>query len=139
MSDIKHRLMRSVRANLNHLLDNIKEFEERGGVRSIFEAHDRQFTDEGWEEIGGDRGRTHHPPPPASEPGKTIQDYYANMEVPFGSDLPTVRRAYHRLMRKYHPDNYVNDPEKEAMATRLSQELSVAYQAIQKYLETGRH
>ena len=138
MSDMKDRLMRSVRANLNHLLDNVKDFEERGGIRSIFEPEPGPRDGEGFEKIGGDP-RGHAPPGDPSSDDKTIHDYYANLEVPYGSDLTTVRQSYRRLMRKYHPDNFADDPEKEAMATRLSQELSVAYRQIQSYLESGRH
>lgn len=129
---MKDRLLRSVRANLNHLLDNVRDFEERGGIRSFF---DEGPTDEGWEEIG----RKGEPSPPPRTENKTIRDYYANLEVPFDSDLKTTRNAYRRLMRKYHPDNFANDPEKETQATRLAQELSVAYEAIKVYLKTGRH
>lgn len=139
MSDFKDRIFRNMRANLNHLLDKVGEFEERGGVRAVFDGTYDRPGDDGWEEIGGQGAR--HSPPPArrAEGQKTIYDYYANLEVPFGSDLETVRAAYRQLMRKYHPDRYARDPEKEAMATQLSQELSVAYQKIQSYLETGRY
>lgn len=135
---IKDRLLRNVRANLNHLLDNVREFEDRGGFRSLFDPETGAPRDpDGWEEIGGGSGQ--HRPPPASGDRKTIRDYYANLEVPFGADLKTVRKSYRRLMREYHPDNFADDPEKEKMATRLSQELSVAYEEIKQYLETGRH
>ena len=138
MSELKERLLRSVRANLNHLLDNVQRFEERGGFRSIFD--DQGQAQGEWEEIGRGRDPYEHSPPPAMRGSrKTIEDYYANLEVPFGSDLDTVKAAYRRLMRKYHPDNFASDAEKEATATRLSQELSVAYQAIQEYLRTGRY
>ncbi len=139
MDDMKERLMRSVRANLNHLLDNVRDFEERGGFRSIFDpdADEGRRFDEGFEEIGGN-SRASHPPPTSAE-DKTIRDYYANLEIPYGSDLDTVTKAYRRLMRKYHPDNFADDPEKEKMATRLSQDLSVAYRKVKSYLETGRH
>ena len=141
MSDMKDRLLRSMRANLNHLLDNVREFEERGGLRSVLDPESRPHPQEkGFEEIGGDRGGRAHTPPRASQEGeKTIHDFYANLEVPFDSDLDTVRKSYRRLMRKYHPDNFADDPEQEAMATNLAQELSVAYEAIKTYLKTGRH
>lgn len=138
MSELKDRLLRSVRANLNHLLDNVQRFEDRGGFRSIFEDGGESQAE--WEEIGrgGDPYEGRHRPP-SGPSRKTIEDYYANLEVPFGSDLETVKASYRRLMRKYHPDRYANDAEKEATATRLSQELSLAYQAVQEYLRTGRY
>lgn len=138
MSDIKDRLLRNVRANLNHLLDNVRDFEDRGGFRSVFD--DSQYDDDGFETIGDRQQGPRHSRPPSGEPDqKTIRDYYANLEVPFDSDLPTVRQAYRKLMRKYHPDNFADDPQQEKMATQLSQELSVAYEAIKNYLSTGSY
>lgn len=144
MSDRKDRIFRNIRANLNHLLDNVREFEEKGGLRAVLEdfASGAPADRDDWEEIGGgtsQRARTHAPPPPRTGTRKTIQDYYANLEVPFGSDMDTVKAAYRRLMRSYHPDRFAKDPEMEAMATRLSQELAEAYQAIESYLKRGTY
>ncbi len=138
MDDLKDRLKRSVRANLNHLLDNVREFEEKGGFRSLLDPEGKPRQGEGFERIGGD-GRRRRKEPNQGSDQKTIRDYYANLEVPYDSDMETVRKAYRRLMRRYHPDNYADDSDKEAMATRLSQELSVAYREIEQYLESGRH
>ncbi|MFU8802441.1 MAG: J domain-containing protein [Bradymonadaceae bacterium] len=143
MSDMKDRLFRNIRANLNHLLDNVRDFEEKGGLRAVFEDFSAREAGEGddWEEIGAGatRSRTHQPPPPRTGTSKTIHDYYANLEVPFGSDMETVKAAYRRLMRSYHPDRFAKDPEMEAMATRLSQELAEAYQAVESYLKRGTY
>ena len=132
MSQLKNRFVRAVRANLNDLLDRVKEFEERGGVRSVFDPPPEE---EGWEDI--DQGQSSRPPQAKSE--KTLREYYANLEVEFGADLPTVKAAYRRLMKRCHPDKHSHDPEMEALATELSQELARAYQAIESYLTTGRY
>ncbi|RAL20389.1 hypothetical protein DL240_17570 [Lujinxingia litoralis] len=137
MSDLKDRLMRTMRANLNHLLDNVQQFEERGGFRSLLHP---EPAPEAWENIGQNPGERPQPQPPARTDGpKTLRDYYANLEIPYGSDLATTRAAYRSMMRRYHPDNFANDPEMESVATDLSQELAVAYQAIESYLRTGRY
>ncbi|MBA2664677.1 MAG: DnaJ domain-containing protein [Bradymonadaceae bacterium] len=135
MNQFKDRLLRSVRANLNHLLDQVKDFEERGGIKHVFD--DDAEPAEGWEDIGLGASRS-APPGPQPSVNKTLHDYYANLEVPFGSDLPTVKAAYRRLMRNYHPDKFANDPQMESKATELSQELAHAYQRIESYLKTGR-
>jgi DnaJ-domain-containing protein 1 len=83
-------------------------------------------------------------PPPASAAGrargpqiasKAIEQYYANLEVEVGSDLETIKRAYRRLMRKYHPDKHANDPVKYKAATELAQSLTRAYMELKKHLE----
>jgi DnaJ-domain-containing protein 1 len=122
----KDRISRNIRANLNDFLDRVNEFEESGGFSRIVEP----LADElGFE-----------PPAPQAPSGeKTIREYYANLEVPYGSDLETVKESYRRLMRKYHPDRHSADPEMEELATELTQELTRAYQAVKSYLETGRY
>ena len=124
---IKERFSRALRANLNELLDAVTDFEKSGGVR--------QYLDPLSEEFGFD------PPPPRTGGSgqKTLRDYYANLEVPFGSDMDTVKDSYKKLMRKYHPDRHSKNAETEALATDLSQEITRAFQAIESYLTTGRY
>lgn len=60
--------------------------------------------------------------------------YYANLEVPYGSDLETVRQAWKRLLKKYHPDLHSRDPEKQRIANELVQGLNRAYEELLKRL-----
>lgn len=115
-----------MRANLNDLLDLVSDFEEQGGFRRI--------VDPLVEELGFEP-----PEPPAQKGEKSIREYYANLEVPYGSDLETVKESYRRLMRKYHPDKHSSSPEMEAIATELTQEITRAYRAVESYLATGRY
>ena len=64
-----------------------------------------------------------------------LAGYYANLEVPYGSDLATVRRAWKRLVRKYHPDIHSGDPEKRRIANELTQGLNRAYEKLAEHLE----
>lgn len=127
MSKFKDRVFRSLRANLNHLLDQVKEFEEQGGFKSFFDAVDSESgpnAEAGYRDSSGK---------------KDIRDYYANLEVPFGSDLDTVKASYHRLMQKYHPDRFAGNPEMQKKATELTQELTRAYRAVKSYLKDGTY
>ena len=114
-----------MRANLNELLDRVSEFEQHGGFRKIVEPIVEEF------------GFTAPEPSPSGE--KTLREYYANLEVPYGSDIETVKESYRRLMRKYHPDKHSSSPEMEAIATELTQEITRAYRAIESYLSTGHY
>ena len=55
-------------------------------------------------------------PPPRRELDPLLARYYANLEIPYGSDLETVDRAWKRLLRKYHPDRHATDPGAAATA-----------------------
>lgn len=127
---MKDRFFRAVRANLNDVVDRVNTFEKEGGFRKFVDPVAEEL---GWEELGGRGVRS----PKSGE--KTIREYYANLEVPFGSDLETVKESYRRLMRKYHPDKHAHDDDAEALATELTQELTKAYRAIEDYLQTGRY
>jgi DnaJ-domain-containing protein 1 len=131
MSDFKDRFERKLRANLNVLLDRIREFEEGGGFGEAF----REGFDQGFEQIGSDGPQYRKP-----ESGeKTLRQYYANLEVEYGADMETVKESYRRLLRKYHPDRFAADSEMEALATELTQEITRAYRAIESYWEKGSY
>ena len=59
---------------------------------------------------------------------------YAKLKIPYGSDLKTVKKAWRRLMKKYHPDLYTNDPQKMERYNDICQEITKAYEDLEKYL-----
>jgi DnaJ-domain-containing protein 1 len=59
-----------------------------------------------------------------------LRQYYANLEIPYGSDILTVKKAWKKMMKQYHPDLHAKDPEKQQNATILTQELTHAYNGI---------
>ena len=67
-----------------------------------------------------------------------LASYYANLEIPYGSDLDTVRAAWRRLMKKYHPDLHSADPEKRELANGLSAQLTHAYRELEAALNVKR-
>lgn len=143
MADMKDRLMRMVRSNLNEMLDRVKSFEDRGGIKSVLEdvlaGREPDALREDEVELEGDLGaEERNYTPPRSEDEKTIEDYYANLEVPFGADKETVKESYRRLMKRYHPDRFSDNPEMQELATELSQELTRAYRQVVDYLDKRR-
>lgn len=58
--------------------------------------------------------------------------YYANLEIPYGLDLQAAKKAWKRMLKKYHPDLHSRNPQKQQTATRLTQELTNAYNEIKK-------
>lgn len=86
-------------------------------------------------------------PPPGSGPAGSrdgaganqrqdpvLARYYANLEVPYGSDLETVERAWKRLLRRYHPDVHASDPERQRIADDLVKQLNRAYSELRRRL-----
>ena len=48
-----------------------------------------------------------------------------------------IKKAYHALARKYHPDNYSSNPDMAELATEKMKEVNEAYDAIKKMREGG--
>jgi DnaJ-domain-containing protein 1 len=82
----------------------------------------------------GDRFRRAEPPRRTAAGDEAIRKAYAALEVPAGSDFDTVRKAYRRLMRKYHPDLHTSSPDKQRAANDLAQRLTEAYKLLEKQL-----
>ena len=73
---------------------------------------------------------------PARDVDSALAALYANLEVPYGSDLETVRKARNRLLRKYHPDLHSKDPEKRQIAGELTRRLNGAYETLRQRTES---
>jgi len=67
-----------------------------------------------------------------------IAEYYANLEIPVGSDLDEVKTAWKKMMRRYHPDLHASDPGKRQTAEILTQRLNTAYEELTTYLKNSK-
>jgi len=121
------RLKEQARDRLNRLQDRIVDFERDGGVQRVVErVADRIRNEE--ERIASGR----HPLNPDYQ--LQVRQWYARLEIPPGSNADAVRTAYRDLMRRYHPDRNSQTPEIEALATRISQDLTEAVEGLLEHL-----
>ena len=65
-----------------------------------------------------------------------MRDPYEVLGVPRGASDEEVKKAYRDLARKYHPDNYVNNPLAD-LAQEKMKEINEAYDTITKARESG--
>lgn len=130
---ILSRISRILRANLHIGPDTPPTdygfYEEY--LRKKRAENNSQSQDRGQEPPGEETSRSRNGPPNRDA---ELAKYYANLEVPYGSDLETVRRAWKQLVRKYHPDFQSGNPEKQEIANKLVQELNHAYKQLEKRL-----
>lgn len=54
---------------------------------------------------------------------------YEVLGVPDGADIETVKKAYKELVKKYHPDKYINNPLADLASEKLK-EINKAYDMI---------
>lgn len=73
------------------------------------------------------RTPTPHEIPPA------IRQACFDLEVSIGASKEEIRRSYRRLLRKYHPDRYHNDPQRSRTAAEVTQRISLAFRRLNDY------
>jgi len=68
------------------------------------------------------------------EPQKdaTERKYYAILELPYGADFKAIKASYKKLLRKYHPDLYQNQPEKLEKAKKVTEKINEAYSYFER-------
>lgn len=71
------------------------------------------------------------PPPPREHP---LAGHYRTLGVPVGSDLPTIERAWRRLVLENHPDRFMHDPARQQQATTRLREINAAHEALEAAL-----
>ncbi len=66
----------------------------------------------------------------SQEESDPLAKYYANLEIPVGSDRETIKAAWKAQMKKYHPDLHGSDPKKKQIAEELTRQLNEAYRIL---------
>ncbi len=65
-----------------------------------------------------------------------MKDPYSVLGVPANATIDEVKKAYRDLAKKYHPDNYINNPLAD-LAEEKMKEINEAYDAIIKGASAG--
>jgi DnaJ-domain-containing protein 1 len=63
-----------------------------------------------------------------------IVEHYKTLQLPNGAPFDEVKKAYRKLMRKYHPDLHTGSEKKQKAATELSMRVTQAYNALDEHL-----
>lgn len=64
-----------------------------------------------------------------------LSRWYETLEVTPSTSDDEIRRAYRRLINRYHPDRFAAHPEKLAAATEVARKLTEAYNGIRSHRE----
>lgn len=71
---------------------------------------------------------------PPSDPAADRKRWYRTLELEPGAEVADVRKAYRRLLKKFHPDRFANDPEKLKVATEVTRQLTEAHSGLMRHL-----
>jgi hypothetical protein len=61
---------------------------------------------------------------------------YRHLEIPPGSSWQEVRRAYKRLVKKWHPDHFHNDAKTQSIAAEKIKEINCAFDLLSQHYHT---
>jgi DnaJ-domain-containing protein 1 len=63
----------------------------------------------------------------------SLKKDYANLEVEFKTPFTEVKKAYKKLLRRYHPDRFANNPRKLKIATEITKKINESFARIREY------
>lgn len=91
-----------------------------------------------WEDPQFRQQQSYQPPPrPSQPPSQWPQELVDDLAV-FGlrppATLAEVKKIRNQEIRKYHPDRFANDPEREMTAKEILQIYNGAYERLEKRL-----
>jgi hypothetical protein len=120
--------------------------ESSGGAAGGSRFRDPDLAD-AWEELddymrGGPRqssrdGADQQSARPHAPVDESLRQDYANLEVPFGSDIETVKTSYKALMLKYHPDKHGGDPQAQKIALEITKKINESFERIRARHDGG--
>ena len=85
--------------------------------RKLANEHIRTtLEDEEWESQSSQYSKVRSEEQGHSHIDQELAEYYSNLEIPYGSDIETVRSAWRRMMKEYHPDKYAQDEKRRRTA-----------------------
>ncbi len=73
--------------------------------------------------------------PGGPSPEEQRRRWYKTLELEPGASFEEVRKAYRKLLRKYHPDRFAQNPEKYKAATEVTRNVTEAYDGLSQYLQ----
>jgi DnaJ-domain-containing protein 1 len=121
------------RARIDREIDDEVEREVASTIGAKAGRRARKFADkaeEAWEqayEAAQQRGAQGRGPMPSQ---RELEGWYRTLEVPIDSEFEIVRKSYRRLVAKYHPDRFADEPAKLEAATEVTRKITIAYNGI---------
>ena len=114
------RIFKIAQAELNDLVRKNKFFENYSSDKTINFQEQSEYKD-------------------TFSPSDPLAKYYANLEIPVGSDQAIMKNAWKKQLKKYHPDLHCSDPEKQKIAENLTRQLNEAYRILNlEFLKNNR-
>ncbi|MCM1320769.1 MAG: J domain-containing protein [Bacteroides sp.] len=76
-------------------------------------------------------------PPPRRIPVELYNDFFKLGLTP-GASMESCKSAHKMLLKQYHPDRHVNDPEELVRANEMAAIINASFQRIATWFKTGK-
>ncbi len=126
MVEILRRLARLTRAHLHDLMGSYLGGGYQPSTRDAWTDSANEEPAGGYDTPSSFESHSSHSVPYS----EALAANYRVLDLPFGIPMDQVAKRWKTYLKKCHPDRYANDPEKQAEATELTQELTRAYEVI---------
>ena len=139
--DVSQRLFRLMRSIAEDKFDTISRFIEDGS--DLFDERLRSWEDkfdineDGYSHQGryGDQ-KSHSRPEDTTALSQVAEDLQLFGLVP-PSNLEEVRQIRNQELKKFHPDKYIDQPEKLETAKQIVQIYNTAYDRLKKHFDNN--
>lgn len=117
------RIFKIIRANIGDALS--QEPQTDSLERELYRQYQEQM-----QKAAAEPAYEHPPPPPAYSAEEL--GYYQALEVQPGATFEQIKAAYKLMIKKYHPDRFPNEPDKQKTAIEITQRINIAYSYFEK-------
>ncbi|MCP4110009.1 MAG: J domain-containing protein [Desulfobacteraceae bacterium] len=134
MLDLFERIYKIAKANTRHTID---ELLNRRKTESFTYSEEDYYTNhEEWSSFDSENQSSYRSTEETNYYSDVPQQVVKDLSV-FGLKPPSsfeeVRNARNREIKKYHPDRFMNDPEKLETAKEIMQTINAAYDRLEEY------
>jgi DnaJ-domain-containing protein 1 len=107
------------------------ELRESIGARAGRRAREIKDTaEDAWERAFEQARARAGVPQPRVDPNEQRRRWAKTLEIELDATPDEIRRAYRRLLVRFHPDKFATDPEKYKVATEVTRKLTEAYNGL---------
>lgn len=138
MPGIFKRIIKIAKAGLGEAIENASDFiKSSDGVQGKKYHDTGPFSSEYEQNFSGGAGSGTKKTGYANYPDQVVEDLGTfGLHPP--SSLEEVKKARNREIRKYHPDRFLNDPDRLETSKQIMQILNAAYERLEKWFESRR-
>ncbi|MCP4345565.1 MAG: J domain-containing protein [Desulfobacterales bacterium] len=134
MLDLFERIYKIAKANTRHTIDEL--LNRRRTESFTYSEEDHYTNHEEWSSFDSENQSSYRSTEETNYYSDVPQQVVKDLSV-FGLKPPSsfeeVRNARNREIKKYHPDRFMNDPEKLETAKEIMQTINAAYDRLEEY------